>query len=275
MGDVNSSAQPETLQDRPTHHLRHLHQTDWRGVAASSRSVPAQTRSSTLPFSPVSENVDERKNIFVSQKQRSHESFGTEETGHRRFSGSDKNPFENFGEAQGARGPTRTRRGTGRSSVRDDSNRRSPSNNDEEHQASSSQRESQTRRRGKDGGRRRSRDRSRDRSRRHERRRSRSRSRKRSRAKKRRSGSSSRSSRSQSQEHHRKHHHEERHSRRRDETCSTAAITDRVLAPQSSSGSVPITAPAVTATEVTEVSRSPSVPGERSTTRILPTAPNP
>ena len=82
MGDVNSSAQPETLQDRPTHHLRHLHQTDWRGVAASSRSVPAQTRSSTPPFSPVSENVDERKNIFVSQKQRSHESFGTEGTGH-------------------------------------------------------------------------------------------------------------------------------------------------------------------------------------------------
>ena len=138
------------------------------------------------------------KNIFVSQKQRSHESFGTEETGHRRFSGSDKNPFENFGEAQSARSPTRTRRGTGRSSVRDDSSRRSPSDNDEEHQASSSQGESQTRRRGKDGGRRRSRDRSRDRSRRHERRRPRSRSRKRSKAKKRRLRSSSRSRRSQS-----------------------------------------------------------------------------
>ena len=118
MGDVNSSAQPETLQDRSTHHLRHSHQADWQGVAASPRSAPTRTRSH-----PVSENVDERKNIFVSQKQRSHESFGTEETGHRRFSGSDKNPFENFGEAQSARSPTRTRRGTGRSSVRDDSNR--------------------------------------------------------------------------------------------------------------------------------------------------------
>ena len=157
----------------------------------------------------------------------------------------------------------RHRRGTGRSSVRDDSSRRSPSDNDEEHQASSSQRKSQARRRGKDGGRRHSRGRSRDRSRRHERRRSRSRSRKRSKR---------RSSRSQSQEYHRKRHHEERHFRRRGETGSTAAATDRVLAPQSSSGSVPTTAPAVTATEVTEVSRSPSVPGERSTTRILPTA---
>ena len=106
MGDVNSSAHPETLQDRSTRHLRHSHEMDWRGVAASSRSVPARTRSSTPPFSPVSENVDERKNIFVSQKQRSHESFGTEGTGHRRFSGSDKNPLENFGEAQGQRSDT-------------------------------------------------------------------------------------------------------------------------------------------------------------------------
>ena len=31
----------------------------------------------------------------MSQKQRSHESFGTEGTGHRLFSGSDKNPLEN------------------------------------------------------------------------------------------------------------------------------------------------------------------------------------
>ena len=110
-----------------------------------------------------------REKIFLCHKNKDH----TRVSGpsHRRCSGSDKNPLENFGEAQGARGPTRTRRGTGRSLVRDDSSRRSPSEKDEEHQASSSQGESQTRRRGKDGGRRRSRDCSRDRSRRHERRR--------------------------------------------------------------------------------------------------------
>ena len=52
MRDVNSSAHPETLQDRSTRHLRHSHQADWRGVAASPRSAPTRTRSSSPPFSP-------------------------------------------------------------------------------------------------------------------------------------------------------------------------------------------------------------------------------
>ena len=52
-----------------------------------------------------------REKIFLCHKNKDHTKVSGD--GHRPFYGSDKNPLENFVEAQGARGPTRTRRGTG------------------------------------------------------------------------------------------------------------------------------------------------------------------